>query len=274
MLPYFRNYAFVGYVLGMAVPVLLVTAISWVTGFYIVYTLPGLIAAILLLIIGLLTAKKIVTGLADKKAAVMISLYNDGCDPQAFVDASQKVVREIRPPYDESGSWFLSFYALALDDLGRRDEAARIGQTMLSSAQMAQDPQVKAGLLVNIEPLVQRLFGAEQALEVVQNAQMALAGAADADSQSRLSFLKWEQGILEAILDGDGETLITRFSGIRTSLNYPLRIRVSYAILEASLHKARGESDRERECLEFVMQNGGKLPAVQLASRRLQELGR
>ena len=272
MLPYFRTYAFVAYIVGVAAPVLLITGLSWILDFYVVSTLPGLISAILLMIISLLTAKKIVTGMADRKTSEMLSLYNDKCDPQAFVNASQTVVREMRPPYDETASWYLSFYALALDDLGKREEAVRIGQAMLSSAQMAQDPKVKAALLVNIEPLVQRLFGVQQALDVVVQGQEVLAGSTDPDDLNRVSFLKWEQGILEAIFDGNDAVLIERFSGIRMSTGHPMRIRVSYALLEASVRKSRGEKGKERECLEFVVANGGKLPAVGLAQERLKEL--
>lgn len=273
MLPYFRNYAFIAYILGVATPVILVTALSWIFGFYIVSTLPGLLAAIILMAVSLLTAKKVVTAKADRKADEMISLYNDACDPAAFVEAARGVAREIRPPYDGTGSWFLSFYALALDDLGQRGDAARIGQAMLSSAQMATDPQTKVAILVNIEPLVQRLFGVTQALEVVDQAQEALAGSGDPDDASRMNFLDWERGILEAIRDGDDETLVQRFSSIRASASYPMRIRVSDALLEASVHKSRGDSAAERDCLLFVIQNGNRLPAVKLANERLAELG-
>lgn len=272
MLPYFRNYAFIAYILGVAVPVLLVTGLSWLFGFYIVSTLPGLLAAIIMLICGLLLAKKVVINLTDKKADEMLSLYNDSCDPRAFVDAAKNVAAEIRPPYDEVGSWFLSYYALALDDLGHRDEAVKIGQGMLSSAQRAVEPQTKAALMVNIEPLVERLFGADQALEVVMQAQQAIAGSTDPDDVNRLSFLSWEQGVLEAVRNGDSQTLVQRFSGVRNSSSYPMRIRVSYALLEASVHKSLNEIDKERECLSFVVANGNKLPAVGLAQERLNAL--
>lgn len=272
MLPYFRTYAFIAYVLGMAVPVLLITAISQVTGFYIVYTIPGLISAILLLFIGLQLAKRIVTRLADKKAQEMIDRYNVACDPQAFVTEAQKIVGDIRPPYDEAGSWFLSFYALALDDLQQRNEAVRIGQAMLSSVQLARDPQTKATLLVNIEPLVQRLFGAEMALEVVRQAQQEIEASNDPASAAQLNFLSWEQGILEAIRDGNDVELVRRFSEVRTNARYPMRLRVEDALLEATIHKSRHDAARERECLEFIVANGNFLPEVELATQRLRDM--
>lgn len=272
MLPYFRNYAFLGYILGMAIPVLLVTAVSWVVGFYVVYTLPGLIAAIVLLVVGLLTAKRVVTNMADRKADEMIALYNNACDPEAFLSSASSVAREIRPPYDPAGSWFLSFYALALDDAGKRNEAVQIGQAMLSSAQIATEPKDKAALLVNIIPLVQRLFGAEQALEVVVQAQDVLSGSNDPDDMNRMSYLNFERTVLEAIRDGDDKTLINHFSGIRNTETYPMRVRVSDALLEASIHKAQKNVAAEHECLTFVVEHGNKLPAVTLARQRLAEL--
>ena len=84
MLPYFRNYAFIAYIIGVATPVILVTALSWIFGFYIVATLPGLIAAILLMIVSLLTAKKIVTAKADRKADEMMRVLR-ALYPHAFV---------------------------------------------------------------------------------------------------------------------------------------------------------------------------------------------
>lgn len=272
MLPYFRNYAFVAYVLGVAVPVGLITASSWVFGFYVVYTLPGLIAAIVLLAACLLASKRIVTRMADRKADEYLSLYNDGCDPQAFLDAARNVAAAIRPPYEENGSWFLSFYALALDDAGQREEAARIGQAMLSSAQMARDPQQRAGLLVNIEPLIERLFGVDAALEVIAQAEEAVTASDSPDDGPRRDFLRSERALMEAIRNGDAATLTARFSAVRTNAAYPMRVRVSDALMEASVHKSRGDAAAERACLEFVVANGNKLPAVGLAQERLAAL--
>ena len=167
--------------------------------------------------------------MADSYAERVLSLYNDSCDPQAFVEQGRAIAERIRPPYEENGSWFLSFYALALDDIGQRDEAVRIGQTMLSSARRAEDPAQKVSLLVNMDPLISRLFGAQQ-------------------------------------------TLAQRFSSVRTSGSAPMRMRVSDALLEASVRKARGERDLERECLDFVIRNGNKLPAVKLAQERIAAL--
>ena len=64
-----------------------------------------------------------------------------------------------------------------------------------------------------------------------------------------------------------------RFSAIRGNDGYPMRVRVSDALLEASVHKSRGNAADERECLLFVVQNGNQLPAVKLANERLAELG-
>ena len=273
MLPYFRSYALVAYILGVSVPVLLVTAISWAFGFYIVSTLPGMLAAIILFIACLLSAKKIVTRICDDKAQKMISLYNDSCDPEAFLQAGGQVAKEIRPPYEENGAWFLSYYALALDDTGQRDEAARIGQAMLSSVQLANDPSQKLGMLISLEPLVQQLFGAQSALELIDQAEELLSNSVSADDEDRRKFLTWERGVLEAVRDGDDAALITRFSTIRNTPSYPLRVRVNDAVLEASIHKARRDTLRERECLQFAANYGNKLPSAALARTRLAELG-
>lgn len=271
MLPYVKNYAFVAYVLGIVVPIGFITVLSWVTGFYLPTTIPGVIASVALLAVCLLSAKRIATKMADAHAERVLSLYNDACDPQAFVEQGRAIAERIRPPYEENGSWFLSFYALALDDVGRRDEAVKIGQTMLSSARRAEDSAQKISILVNMEPLISRLFGTQQTLDVIHEALSAAQGSGQADP-GQISFLQWEKGMLEAVRDGDHETLAQRFSTVRNSAGAPMRMRVSDALLEASVRKARGERDLERECLDFVVRNGNKLPAVKLAQERLAAL--
>lgn len=271
MLPYVKNYALIAYILSIVVPIGLITAASWLTGFYLPSSIPGIIVSVALLAACLLAAKNISNRLANAKVEQMLSLYNDACDPQAFVVAGRDVAARIQPPYEENGSWFLSFYALALDDAGQREEAVRIGQAMLSSAQRTVDPQMKVSLLVNIEPLVQRLFGANQALEVVEAAFAAISESG-VPMPEQTSFLEWERGTLQAVRDGKDDVLVSRFSSVRVNPTSPMRLRVSDALLEAALHKARGEAADERTCLEFVVANGNKLPAVALAKERLAAL--
>lgn len=271
MLPYVKSYAFIAYVLGIVVPIGFITVLSWITGYYLPTTIPGVIASVALLAVCLLSAKRIATRMADSYAERVLSLYNDSCDPQAFVEQGRAIAERIRPPYEENGSWFLSFYALALDDIGQRDEAVRIGQTMLSSARRAEDPAQKVSLLVNMEPLISRLFGAQQTLDLIQEALTAAQESGQAEP-GQVSFLQWEKSMLEAVRDGDHEMLAQRFSSVRTSGSAPMRMRVSDALLEASVRKARGERDLERECLDFVIRNGNKLPAVKLAQERIAAL--
>lgn len=272
MLPYFRNYVLVAYILAIVVPVGLVTVLSWILGFYLVSTVPGLIFAIVAVIASLLIAKKVVTKLVDRKSDKLISLYNDDCDPAAFLEKARPIVENIRSPYDEAGSWFLSYYALALDDIGKQDEATHIVRAMLSDARAAANPSLKAAILVNIEPLVFHLFGAKRALEVVEEAQEILSEFSNEDSESRLSFLEWEHSVLLALYDNDNESLVRKLKTIRYTNTYPLRMRVNDALLESSAHKAQGDLAQERECLEFIVEKGNKLSAVELAKSRLAEL--
>ncbi|RDB62290.1 hypothetical protein C1878_08165 [Gordonibacter sp. 28C] len=272
MLPYFKKYLFAAYALSVLIPVASLAAFSVVMGGNVVKTLPGLFSSLMLFVACLYAMPRIMGQMADRKADALVSLYNDACDPPAFLEQAEKPAGAVKTPYTEAGSWFLSFYALALADEDRAEEAARIGESMRLSAVQAQDPKVRAALLVNMEPVVLRLLGAQAALGAVEEAERLLAGAQDAESAQRRNFLAWERGVLEARLAGDDGALAEKLAHVRPQAAYPLRMRVLAAADEAAVHRRRGDVAQERECLRFVAEHGNRLPAVAAAQERLAEL--
>lgn len=272
MLPYFKKYAILMYVVPVLTMVVLTTVLAYATGFALSATLPGILVSLAGLVVLTLASSRYFGNLANKKADELVALYNDSCDPQAFVEQGAEVASTIEGPYAETGSWFLSFYALALLDVGQMEPAAVIGSNMQRSAMQAADPRTRSAVMVNIEPVVLRLFGPEAALGVVEEAEGALAALTGPEADQRRSFLSWERTLLTAMLEGDEERLLQTYAEVRTRESYPLRLRVLNADAEAAICRHRGDAARERECLEFVVANGNQLPVVPAARTRLAEL--
>ena len=151
---------------------------------------------------------------------------------------------------------------LALADGGQVEEAARIGEGLSASAAQAEGEGERAALLVNMEPVVQRLLGERPALGAVEEAERLLEGDASAEAVQRRKFLAWERGVLEARLSGDDGLLASKLAHVRETDGYPLRMRVLAAADEAAACRRQGDGARERECLRFVVGHGERLPAV------------
>ena len=256
MLRYFKKYVWAAYALSVLIPAASLAAFSVVMGGNVVKTLPGLFSSLMLFFACLYVMPRLMGQLADRKAEQLVSLYNDGCDPDAFRAQAAAPARAIGEPYTEAGSWFLSFYALALADGGQ-----------------AEGEGERAALLVNMEPVVQRLLGERPALGAVEEAERLLEGDASAEAVQRRKFLAWERGVLEARLSGDDGLLASKLAHVRETDGYPLRMRVLAAADEAAACRRQGDGARERECLRFVVEHGNRLPAVPAARARLAELG-
>lgn len=272
MLPYFKGYKMAVYVVAAIAPFVVLYAWSALAGRNMFSTLEGMVALVVVFFACLLGLSRVLGNKADQKADALVSLYNDACDPPAFLEQGEPLAQVIEPPYTEAGSWFLSFYALALDDVGRTSEAAAIGTAMVEGAKHAPNPVVRAGLLVNMEPVVVRLFGPEAALGVIDEAEAALTQAG-AQLDDRENFLSWERAILQARRDGNDEELLGRFSQIYMSASYLPRMRVQAAEEVAAILRRRGDAAGERAALTFVVEHGNRLPAVRAARERLAELG-
>ena len=109
MLRYFKKYVWAAYALSVLIPAASLAAFSLVMGGNVVKTLPGLFSSLMLFFACLYVMPRLMGQLADRKAEQLVSLYNDGCDPDAFRAQAAAPARAIGEPYTEAGSWFLSF---------------------------------------------------------------------------------------------------------------------------------------------------------------------
>ena len=84
MLRYFKKYVWAAYALSVLIPAASLAAFSLVMGGNVVKTLPGLFSSLMLFFACLYVMPRLMGQLADRKAEQLVSLYNDGCDPDAF----------------------------------------------------------------------------------------------------------------------------------------------------------------------------------------------
>ncbi len=272
MLPYFRKYAVALYVFSLVVPFVFIMAWSSFVGWDVVKTLPGLFSAFGLYVASFFVLKHVMNRRADAAAERLVSLYNDECNPQTFLVQAKSVAHAIGTPRTEMGSWFLSFYALALTDEGYLSEAAQIGERMRTGICAASNPQAKMVLLVNIEPVVARLLGVSAALATVDQAEGLLRDCPEGVNSAQANFLAWERGVLEAKLSENDNALLEKYAQVRKNPNYPRRMRVLAAFSEAKICRTRNNTAEERGCLFFVVEQGNGLPEVDVARMRLAEL--
>lgn len=246
---------------------------SAVTGLPMASTLPGLIASLLLFVgttvIALLYFKR--------KSAVdidaLLDVYNESCDPGAFVEQSQIYVNGMQAPFDSSSSWYMSYYAQALLDLGQVQQAQKIEQDMYESIRQANDVEQQAKIIVNLVPLARKLLGSADTVPVIQKGiELLNSGEAVKDALAYEGFLQNQLVICTALAEQDDEKLIRFYSSSRTNETLPLRIRVEQAWEEAQIHYRAGDTARELECLEFIVAHGNKLAFVKAAQDRLLSL--
>lgn len=272
MLPYYRKYLITAYAVAVAVPIVITTAIAAFGGVALSSTIPGIFASLGILIVATLVMLRVMGNKAERDTAETLALYNNECNPAAFIERAQPVVANIRPPYEPMGAWFISYYAMALADVGRFDEAADIGTALQQSAAVARNDSSRSALLVALEPLVLRLFGPQTALPVIEQTVALLEKLPANHNDGQLEFMQSERERAAARVAGNDEWLLNSYREIRENEGLPLRVRVLYANLEAEICKRRGDAARERMCLEFVAARGGGLPAVPFAHARLAEL--
>ena len=221
-----------------------------------------------------LIALRMASRKADADVTAMVDLYDIGCDPKAFTDEAVSVVANVEVPNTEPGSWLVANYALALADQGRLEDAAAYGKSMNDCADVLADghPEIASTIYVNMEPLVLRLFGAQQAFGIMDRAMECMSRVSDPSAEDKRRFIQWESDLLQAMVSGDIPQLLQKHSHVRMGVLFPMRMRVLNAHAESVIHRNLGDFNSERICLEFVVANGNKLPVVASARARLSEI--
>lgn len=256
--------------LAIVVTAVVQTIYTAATGQAMSSTLPGL-AVSCLLFIGVMLAVYVYFGRKNNASVdALVSLYDDGCDPRALVDGSAGYVEKITVPYDAEASWFMSYYAQALLDLGEAKRAQQIEQNMYDSIRSATLVETQAKIIVNLVPLVVKVLGPADAVPVIQKGLDLLeSGQCGADAAEFEAYLVNQLALARAAASQDDVLLERFYFSTRRNEALPLRIRVEQAWEEAKIHYRKGDAAKEAECLEFVVQNGNKLALVKPAADRL-----
>lgn len=269
MLPYFKRYSIYVCVIAAALPLAYSTAYPLLTGGLAASSLSGTVTMFALFVAGLLVGFGIFERKAQAKADAMLALYNDDCDPGALIEEGESLANAIKEPYNQTGSWFMGYYAQAKLDVGDAQDARDVLGSMLEAATGAKKPLDRAVILVNAVPLIEKLEGDERAFEVVQDALNACEECRELDAAQYAEFLTIQRSVLYARIDDDPAMLLELDESFWQSSRYPKRIRVEYAWDSASAAWRAGECERERLALEFVAANGGKLAMAAKAKERL-----
>ena len=215
-------------------------------------------------------AANILSGKYDEDKVFLIT--RNVPDAKRLVDAGAKLAEAIPTPCDQSGSWFMGYYAQALLDLGRRDEAMGILAGLKASMQAAKNASAKVGILVNVLPLVEKAEGPKAALDLADEGVGLCDQAGDAGASQMRDYLESQRKVLRVELSDDPAGIARVAGGIAGSDRYPMRIRVEFAWREASAQYKLGDLAEEKRALEFVARNGGKLALAQKAAERLAKL--
>lgn len=259
--------------LAIVVTAVIQTIYTTITGMAMSSTIPGMLLSIVLfgvIMFGVLGyfGKKINTNVDE-----MVSLYDDACDPQAFTIAAQPYAETIPMPYDHQSSWFMSYFAQALLDLGEVQKAQRIEQNMYESIRMTQSVEVQAQIIVNLVPLINKVLGPADAIPVIQKGLELLESGQPVENAAQYeAYLRNQLTIAQALVESKDDTLARFYKAARTNPTVPLRVRVEQAWDEAKVCYRSGDLEREKECLEFIVEHGNNLALVKPAKERLASL--
>lgn len=272
MLPYFKRYTIICCVAAVVVAVAVSTIWPLVTGQIMAASLSGLLLLLALFFATLLIAYRILGGRADAETERLFSLYNDQCDPAAFVEQGATVASAAGQQATEMSSWYMSYYAQALLDVGRGDQACDVMVRQLKGVDAAKKEPVKAAIVVNMVPLACKLDSGDEALRLIDQGLGLLGEGQDMPSVQRRAYLQSQRELVSARGEADPTRLIELCAAVRQNDQQPMRLRVERAWDEARAHYRTGNLEGERTCLEFVVGHGNKLALVGPARSRLAEL--
>lgn len=272
MLPFYRRYVIAVCASAVVVSIVVSTIWAFVTGRVMASTIEGLLISLAVFFATLAISGRIFNNKATEETERLFALYNDRCDPEAFVNEAADLARAARETRGELSSWVMSYYAQALLDVGKPDAARAILSEQVQSVDALKKTSDQAAVVVNMVPLAMKLEEPPVVMALIDHGIELLADAADYASTERRTYLQGQREIMEARLAGDNERLVGLYERIRTSAAGPLRVRVERAWDEAQIHFRTGDAACERTCLAFVVEKGNKLALVAPARARLAAL--
>lgn len=272
MLIYFKRSVIAVCAIAVALPIIASTIWPLFTGQMMASTLLGLVLEFALFACGFVLGFAIFNKRANAKADRMIALYNNECDPQAFLKEGQMVISEITFPCNEQGAWFTGYYAQACLEVGRTEEAATLQKGLETSIQAAKKPLVASTIATYLISLLEKTGTADEVEELIDESLARIEHDASAAAGARRDYLNSQLKVVKTRKSGDEQARLRQDESIVQSESYPMRLRVEYAWDEASAAFKMGDADLERASLQFVIAHGGSLALVAHAKDRLSSL--
>lgn len=272
MLPYFKKYTIICCAVAVIASVVVSTIWPLATGQIMAASLPGLLLLIAVFFGTLLISYRFFSARADAETERLFALYNDQCDPAAFVEQGSAVAQVAEQQATEMSSWYMSYYAQALLDLGEAGRARDIMTRQLEGVEKVKGQAQKAAIVVNMVPLACKLDAGEDALRLIDQGLELIGEAQDMPSTQRRIYLQSQHELVSARAEADPTHLVGLCAAVRMSDEQPMRLRVERAWDEARVRYRSGDVARERECLQFIVQHGNKLALVKPAQTRLAEI--
>lgn len=272
MLPYFRRYTILACVIGIVPGLVLSTVYPLFTGTIMAASLGGLLLLLAVFAMSMTIGVNLMERRAERETDALLALYNVECDPQALIEQGREVAARITFPCRDAGAWFMSYYAQAQLDAGRKEDARSIEQGLRQSMLAAKKPQAEAGILVNLIPLADKLDGTQAALELIERGLQLTDGDPSPVAAERRAFLESQRKIMEVRMTGDAAAAAKMDASIADSGAYPMRIRVEAAWAQARACFKLGDAAGERSALDLVVAHGNKLALVAQARQRLAAL--
>lgn len=272
MLTYFKGYTIAICAIAIALPVVTSTLWPIFTGQMMAASFTGMVLMFVLFAVGMSVGYFVFSKLADHKVQTWIDEYNNKCNPDLLISQGAQIASQVAYPCNQASSWFMGYYGQALLDSGNSQFAKNILGGLRLSIDAAKKPLDKAGILVNYLPLDQKIEGSANALNVVDEGIGYCKQARESQASSYLDFLDFQKKILSDLTSGDKSKAIAICEKVKSDPAYPLRLRVEYAWIEASKLYGSDDSNKEVNCLGFVVRNGNKLALVAKAQKRLSEI--
>lgn len=269
MLIYYKRYTVILCVIAVALPVVVSTVYPFITGQIMASTLPGLITLFLLFAAGMLVGYRIMDGIAERRTESMLSLYNTQCNPEGLISEGADLARNITFPCNEAGAWFMSYYAQALLDAGKLEQAKEISAGLGLTVKSSKNDAGRCAVICNLVPLYEKLNPPQDSLGLIEEGISLCAASPSPEMQVRHQYLESQLKIMKARCGENWQESAVLDESVKDAPANPMRIRVEFAFSAAMAYFHLGNSLKEQENLRFVVEHGNRLALVAQAEKRL-----
>lgn len=273
MLRYVRKYSILYYAVALLPALIYLATVFFSVGFDGFVSLWTWVATGILVVSCTWFASRVMNRAAASEVKSVMQLFYQRCEPYLFLNRGSEIAARIKAPYNEWGSLFMSAYALALADIGQKEEAQKAIEDMRISAQAAQKPLEAARICLNMHAPIKELYGTNLALQCLVEAESLLERSPhNADYEEAKEYINRERTFDIAEQYADDQEIIKLYGEVRRNEKLFKRMRVQAAFIMAEAYGRLSERALEKESLEFVIENGKNLSLVPKAQARLTEL--